>query len=298
MFFFQEIKIPKRRFSKCSKKTLFLFSLHKWGKMTEPSILIESQQNLQVRNLLGFKINIELNLIRIAVTRNVLKSVKMCRRGSRNNRIETAKAPKRNLVAHRRQEKWKRTSKIQTEYLWCDDVIILSLADSGLRVHGEETPTEAESELTSSLSSAAENTQVNQTGESALLDHILPSTPPTPPTTPRELTSAAVEESAETGDEEIFILLWCVDFFLSQIIDDAKSIKRTGVWSKQGLRVAPPSRPIELKIRLSIWESYNEAKPKIVPNICIFNYFKSFSCLSMTLPSGGGTHVQQSAELS
>lgn len=118
MFLFQEIKIPKRRFSKCSKKTLFLFSLHKWGKMTEPSILIASQQDLQVRNLLGFKRNIELNLICIAVTRNVLKSVKMCRRGSRNNRIETAKAPKWNLVAHRRQEKWERTSKIQTEYLW------------------------------------------------------------------------------------------------------------------------------------------------------------------------------------
>lgn len=213
MFLFQEIKIPKRRFSKCSKKTLFLFSLHKWGKMTEPSILIASQQDLQVRNLLGFKRNIELNLICIAVTRNVLKSVKMCRRGSRNNRIETAKAPKRNLVAHRRQEKWERTSKIQTEYLWCDDVIILSLADSGLRVHGEETPTEAESELTSSLSSATENAQVNQTGASAPLGHILPSTPPTLPTTPRELTSAAVEESAETGDEEILILLWCVDFF-------------------------------------------------------------------------------------
>lgn len=32
------------------------------------------------------------------MTRNVLKSLKMCRRGSRNNRIETAKAPKRNLV--------------------------------------------------------------------------------------------------------------------------------------------------------------------------------------------------------
>lgn len=92
------------------------------------------------------------------------------------------------------------------EYLRCDDVIILSLADSGLRVHGEETPTEAESELTSSLSSAAENTRVNQTGASAPLDHILPSTPPRT-TTPRELTSAAVEESAETGDEEIFILL-------------------------------------------------------------------------------------------
>lgn len=148
------------------------------------------------------------------MTRNVLKSVKMCRRGSRNNRIETAKAPKRNLVAHRRQEKWDRTSKIQTVYLWCDDVIILSLADSGLRFHGEETPTEAESELTSSLSSATENAQVNQTGASAPLGHILPSTPPTPPTTPRELTSAAVEESAETGDEEILILLWCVDFFL------------------------------------------------------------------------------------
>ncbi|XP_042081482.1 otoconin-90 [Haplochromis burtoni] len=71
--------------------------------------------------------------------------------------------------------------------------------DSGLRVHGEETPTEAESELTSSLSSATENAQVNQTGASAPLGHILPSTPPTPPTTPRELTSAAVEESAETG---------------------------------------------------------------------------------------------------
>ncbi|XP_035769696.1 uncharacterized protein LOC102799078 [Neolamprologus brichardi] len=70
--------------------------------------------------------------------------------------------------------------------------------DSGLRVHGEETPTEAESELTSSLSSAAENTRVNQTGASASLDHILPSTPPRT-TTPRELTSAAVEESAETG---------------------------------------------------------------------------------------------------
>uniref|UniRef100_A0A3P9CZ17 Otoconin 90 n=1 Tax=Maylandia zebra TaxID=106582 RepID=A0A3P9CZ17_9CICH len=71
--------------------------------------------------------------------------------------------------------------------------------DSGLRFHGEETPTEAESELTSSLSSATENAQVNQTGASAPLGHILPSTPPTPPTTPRELTSAAVEESAETG---------------------------------------------------------------------------------------------------
>ncbi|XP_039905273.1 otoconin-90 isoform X2 [Simochromis diagramma] len=71
--------------------------------------------------------------------------------------------------------------------------------DSGLRVHGEETPTEAESELTSSVSSATENAQANQTGASAPLGHILPSTPPTPPTTPRELTSAAVEESAETG---------------------------------------------------------------------------------------------------
>ncbi|XP_025756217.1 otoconin-90 isoform X7 [Oreochromis niloticus] len=70
--------------------------------------------------------------------------------------------------------------------------------DSGLRVHGEETPTEAESKLTSSLSSAAEITEVNETGTSAPLDHILPSTPPRT-TTPRELTSAAVEESAETG---------------------------------------------------------------------------------------------------
>ncbi|XP_039457942.1 otoconin-90 [Oreochromis aureus] len=70
--------------------------------------------------------------------------------------------------------------------------------DSGLRVHGEETPTEAESNLTSSLSSAAEITEVNETGTSAPLDHILPSTPPRT-TTPRELTSAAVEESAETG---------------------------------------------------------------------------------------------------
>lgn len=32
-------------------------------------------------------------------------------------------------------------------------------------------------------------------------------------------------------------------FFKSQIIDDAKRIKRTGVWSKQGLKVAPPSPP-------------------------------------------------------
>uniref|UniRef100_A0A3Q2WZK3 Otoconin 90 n=1 Tax=Haplochromis burtoni TaxID=8153 RepID=A0A3Q2WZK3_HAPBU len=55
-----------------------------------------------------------------------------------------------------------------------------------------------ETTLTSSLSSATENAQVNQTGASAPLGHILPSTPPTPPTTPRELTSAAVEESAET----------------------------------------------------------------------------------------------------
>lgn len=222
----------------------------------------------------------------------------MCRRGSRNNRIETAKAPKRNLVAHRRQEKWDRTSKIQTEYLSRDDVIILSLADSGLRVHGEETPTEAESELTSSLSSATENAQVNQTGASAPLGHILPSTPPTPPTTPRELTSAAVEESAETGDEEILILLWCVDFFyLSQIIDDAKRIKRTGVWSKQGLKVAPPSPPESWRLDCP-YEKVTMKPNQIVPNICIFNYFKSFSCLSMTLPSGGGTHVQQSAELS
>lgn len=194
-------------------------------------------------------------------------------RNCRGTKTEPCGTPKAREV----KEDFKNTDRGS---VWCDDVIILSLADSGLRVHGEEAPTEAESELTSSLSSAAENKHVNQTGASAPLDHILPSTPPTPPTTPRELTSAAVEESAETGDEEVYILLWCVDFFISNYRWCKKwfSIKRTGVWSKQGLRVVLPSPPppIELKIRLSIWESYNEAKPKnLIIHSTLFQTFVS-----------------------
>ncbi|XP_030607772.1 otoconin-90 [Archocentrus centrarchus] len=70
--------------------------------------------------------------------------------------------------------------------------------DSGSFVRVGETGTEAESQL----SSAAENTETNQTVTPTPLNHVSPSTRTTTPlrtTTPRELTSAAVEESAEEG---------------------------------------------------------------------------------------------------